>query len=48
MNNNVLLRFEHKNDVIIIVKLLYRAYKPQAGGFVMLANDCDVISMFKM
>ena len=48
MKAYVLLHFEHKNDVTIIVKLLYRATRPQANSSVKFDNDCDVIFMFKM
>ena len=43
MNTCVLLDFEHKNDVTIIIKLLY-----VASSYVKFDNDCDVIFMFKM
>ena len=52
MKTYVLLHFEQKSDVTIIVKLLYRAtspgYEPQASSSVKFDNDCDVIFMFEM
>ena len=44
MNAYVLLHFEQKNDITIIVKFLYRA----ASSSVKFDNDCDIIFMFKM
>ena len=40
----VLLHFEHKNDVTMIVKPLQSA----ARSSVKFDNDCDVIFMFKL
>ena len=49
MKTYVLLHFEHKNDVTVIIKLLYLwSYEPQASGSVKFDNYCDVIFMFKM
>ena len=43
MNTYLLLHFEHKNDVTIIIKLHI------ATGYIQkFDNDCDVIFMFKI
>ena len=49
METSVMLQFEHKNDVTIIVKFLFRAAscEPRASSAVKFDNDCDVIPMFK-
>ena len=40
----VLLHFEHKNDIMFIVKLLYgESYEPQASSFVKFDNDRELI-----
>ena len=53
MTTYVLLHFEHKNDVTVIVKLSYgvtpgELYEPQANSSVKFDNGGDVIFMFKM
>ena len=48
MKTYLLLHFEHKKYVTIIVKLFVKSYEPQASGSVKFDNDCDVIFMFKM
>ena len=47
MKTYVLLHFEHKSDVTIIVKLLYRATSRRRETL-KFDNDCDVIFTFKL
>ena len=48
MKTYVLLHFEHKNDVTIIIKLCMELRAAGESNSVKFDNDCDVIFMFKM